>query len=120
MADKTVEQQLDEKHAELVREWLEIAQRIEGDVQRIASIKAELEAMPKGTYTAPDLPVRAVVTQGSTFKADRFAALYPPTTPENVTSYYKLVPDADKIKAAFSPVAAKAFRENSKPSVTLK
>ena len=109
--------QLDDKRAALVIEWQQLEARTAGDLQRIAAIKAELEELATGKLQVPGTEYRLNVSQSRTFKPELFAAAVPPTTPDAVTKYYKLVPDADKIKAALSKNELEKYTQLSKKSV---
>lgn len=108
---------LDGQRAALVLELLEIQERIEPELARIASIKAELEELELDTFAVPGTDYKLNVSQSRTFKPALFAAKYPPTSKEIVRKFYTLVPDRKKIEDALPPADFEAFKEASKKSV---
>lgn len=107
---------IDETRAALALEWARTAERIQPDLDRIAAIKVELEALAVSKYSLPGMELKVDVSQSWTFKPDLFAAKYPVTARPDL---YKAVPDADKIKATLAPAEVKEFSKASKPSVKL-
>ena len=116
-AAQETQAQLDDARAALVLEWQQLELRTAEDRARIAEIKTELEQLATGTRQVPGTEYRLSVSQSRTFKPDLFAKAVPPTTPEAVTAYYKLVPDSDKIKAALAPKDLEKYTQLSKKSV---
>jgi hypothetical protein len=115
MASKTT-QEIDAQRAELVKEWQNINTRIQPDLDRVAEIKAELEALPLAKYTIPGIDLKVDVSRGSTFKPDLFMAAYPITARPDL---YKAVPDTDRINKALSPEEVAKFKAANKTSVKL-
>lgn len=116
MATRKTVQEIDAQRAELVKEWQGINTRIQPDLDRVAEIKAELEAMPVAKYSIPGVDYKVDVTQGSSFNPDAFMAAYPITSHPHL---YKAVPDQERIKKAISEDEAAKFRKSNKPSVKL-
>lgn len=116
MAPRKTVQEIDAARAELVLEWSRIQDRIAPDLERIASIRAELETLPVLKYAIPGVDLKLDVTQGSTFKPDLFMAAYPITARPDL---YKAVPDQDRIKAALPPDEVEKFKTSNKTSVKL-
>lgn len=116
MAPRKTVQEIDAQRAELAKEWQSINARIQPGLDRIAEIRAELEALPVLKYSIPGTDLHVDVTQGSTFKPDLFMAKYPISARPDL---YKAVPDTDRIKAALAPDEIKSFSRANKTSVKL-
>ena len=116
MATRKEVQEIDAQRAELVKEWQGINARIQPDLDRVAEIKAELEALPVLKYSIPGIDLKLDVTQGSSFVPDAFMAAYPIT---KFPQYYKAVPDTDRIGKGLAPDELARFRKANKTSVKL-
>lgn len=116
MATRKTVQEIDAQRAELVKEWQGINTRIQPDLDRVAEIKAELEAMPVAKYSIPGVDYKVDVTQGSSFVPDAFMAAYPIT---KYPQFYKAVPDTDRIGKGLAPDELAKFRKANKTSVKL-
>lgn len=116
MAAKKTIVPIDEQRAALALEWARTQERIQPDLDRIAAIKTELEALPVSKYAIPGVELKVDVTQGSSFKPALFTEAYPVTARPDL---YKAVPDPDKIKAAMAPADLAGFYAPNKPSVKL-
>lgn len=108
---------LDEKRAALVLELLGIQERIEDDVARIASIKAELEELELETFAVPGTDYRLNVSQSHTFKPALFVKAHPPIDKDTVRKFYMLVPDRQKIENELPPAEFAKYKEAGKKSV---
>lgn len=116
MVTKKSVHEIDEERARLVLEWQAINERIQPDLDRMASIKTELEQLPVLKYAVPGTSLKVDVSQGSTFKPDLFMAAYPVHARPDL---YKAVPDQDRIKAELAPAEVDRFRTPNKKSVKL-
>lgn len=116
MATRKTVQEIDAQRAELVKEWQGINARIQPDLDRIAEIRAELEALPVLKYSVPGTDLHLDVTQGRSFKPELFMAKYPITVRPDL---YKAVPDPERIKAALAPDEVATFSKANKTSVKL-